>query len=172
MENIANLPKRTLKEINENRRRLLQEGYEVFPGTIDCDKTEFNWDEVEARINIFDIYYLNHAGYVNLLKTEETTEKTMPFYYSLTSAGIDLLENPGEIDSRFPIINISGIQGNVTVGNGNIVNSSINELAKIQEEINHLKIPDTEKKPLLDKLQSVSSILGTVLEVGKTVLGS
>lgn len=175
MENIAPPLQRNIKEINENRRKLLQKGHEVFPENIKCDKSEFNWDEPKARINIFDIYYLDQAGYVSLCKTEEMSAKTVPFDYTLTAAGIDLLENPGEIDNIFPIINISDIHGNVTVGNGNIVSSSINALNAVSEmgkTINLLEIPPAQKKSLLDKLQSVTSIIGTLLNIGKTFSGS
>jgi hypothetical protein len=170
MNDIADLPKRTYEEINKNRRRLLELGFSVFPEMVACDSEEFIWDNSIGRANIHDLFYLHEKNYIRVTAVDPLAGHKIPIFYKLTATGIDLLEKPGEIDIKFPIINISGTHGNVTVGNGNIVNSAVNDLDEIRKIILHLNIPESEKKNLLDRILSLASLLGPAFEIGKTLL--
>ncbi len=104
MENIAPLPERSYKEINENRRRLLRDAYCCYPEYIYCDPDKFNWHTPAGRINIFDLFYLGAVNYLDLIGgTTETHRK--PDFFMLTATGIDLMEIPGNLDRRFPLDN-------------------------------------------------------------------
>lgn len=102
MQEAAPLLRRTFNEINQNRRRLLADAYAVYPELSYCDPEQFNWDEPEARTNIFDLYYLYDSGYLDLVKSV-TEGHRRPDFYMLTPKGADLIEIPGKLDERFPV---------------------------------------------------------------------
>ncbi len=102
MENIAPLPQRTYQEINENRRRLLNEAYFSYPEYIYCDPDEFNWHTATGRINIFDLFYLGDCNYIDLIGSSTETHRK-PDFFMLTPKGADLLEIPKKLDERFPL---------------------------------------------------------------------
>ncbi len=102
MENTPALLKRTYEQINFNRRRLLKIAYESYPEYRYCDPDEFGWSTAEARVNLFDLYYLGDAGLLEL--TRSTMEgQRRPDFFMLTTAGADLMEIPGALDARFPV---------------------------------------------------------------------
>lgn len=102
MENTPTLLKRTYEQINLNRRRLLRIAYESYPEYVYCDPDEFGWHVPEARVNIFDLYYLGDAGLLEL--TRSTMEgQRRPDFFMLTTSGADLMEVPGALDARFPV---------------------------------------------------------------------
>jgi hypothetical protein len=102
MENTPALSKRTYEQINLNRRRLLKIAYEAYPEYVYCDSDEFGWLTPEARVNVFDLYYLGDAGLLDL--TRSTMEgQRRPYFFMLTTVGADLMEIPGALDSKFPV---------------------------------------------------------------------
>ncbi|MBN1614828.1 MAG: hypothetical protein JW950_10210 [Deltaproteobacteria bacterium] len=102
MDGIAELPKREYKDINRNRRRLMQLAYEVYPEFAYCDPDAFNWHEAQARTNIFDLYYLADCGLVVLTKGPSEGHRR-PDFFMLSPAGADLVEIPGRLDEKFPV---------------------------------------------------------------------
>jgi hypothetical protein len=101
MENKAPLPERTYAEINENRRRLLNEAYFSYPEYIYCDPDKFNWHTSAGRINIFDLFYLEGCKYLDLVCDSGQTHRK-PNFFMLTPQGADLMEMPGRLDEKFP----------------------------------------------------------------------
>ncbi|MBN1663269.1 MAG: hypothetical protein JW943_06685 [Deltaproteobacteria bacterium] len=102
MESTAPLLIRTYDEINHNRRRLLHEAYHAYPEYIYCEPEEFNWHQSRGRTNIFDLYYLYDAGYIDLTRGLYE-EHRRPDFFMLTPAGADLMEKPGFLDEKFPV---------------------------------------------------------------------
>ena len=102
MEGEAPLKKRTLRAINTNRRRLLREAYSRYPEYAYCDPEEFSWHNVEARANVFDLYYLADSGYLDVPRGSAEGHRTADFYM-LTPKGADLLETPGLLAERLPL---------------------------------------------------------------------
>jgi hypothetical protein len=102
MASKAELPQRTYPEINENRRRLLDDAYFCFPEYIYCDPDKFNWETPAGRINIFDLFYLEGCHYVELLSDSAATHRK-PDFMKLTPQGADLMEIPGKLDEKFPL---------------------------------------------------------------------
>lgn len=103
MENIAPLPERSYAEIDENRRRLLHDAYCSYPEYIYCDPDDFNWHTPAGRINIFDLFYLGENKYIDLIGASAETHRK-PEFFMLTAKGADLMEIPGDLDKRFPLL--------------------------------------------------------------------
>lgn len=99
-------------------------------------------------------------------------ELRAPATYRITAAGIDLIDTPGEIDKRFPIYAISNVNGDVIIGDSNIVNNTINVLERLKSTVNGLPVPDNEKKGILDHINSVLShpLFQTIISTGATIL--
>jgi hypothetical protein len=67
MDKFPEILKREYKRINRDRRELLELAYKEFPDMVDCSLIErFSWDSPEGRTAIFDLYYLESAGYVEI----------------------------------------------------------------------------------------------------------
>jgi hypothetical protein len=59
--------KRKYARINKDRRELLGLAFKEFPNIVDCSLVErFSWDSPKGRTAIFDLYYLESAGYVEI----------------------------------------------------------------------------------------------------------
>lgn len=101
MQEAARLMKRTYGEINGNRRRLLHIAYDSYPELAFCDPERFNWSDIEARTNIFDLYYLFDSGFIDVVNSV-TSGRRQPDFFMLTPRGADLMEIPGRLEERFP----------------------------------------------------------------------
>ncbi len=149
-------------------------GYDVFPEEVTClGNDEFSWYSDSGRVAIFDIYYLDSAGYVEVSQDcHGMSELRAPATYRITAAGIDLIDTPGEIDKRFPVYAISNVNGDVIIGDSNIVNNTINVLERLKSTVNGLPVPDNEKKGILDHINSVLShpLFQTIISTGATIL--
>ena len=72
----APLPKRTYEEINQDRRRLIEIGYEAYPEAVYPRQPEaafplsLDYGTPEGRKTIFDIYYLHDAGLAVVQKSQ------------------------------------------------------------------------------------------------------
>lgn len=168
------MPMREYDQANKDRRHILQMGYEVFPEDVVClGDDRFSWDTPSGRIAIFDIYYLDSAGYVEVSQDcNGMGELRTPATFRITAAGINLIETPGEIDKRFPIYSISNVGGQVVIGNSNIVNSAVNALENLKNGVDALAVPDDEKKGIMDHINSILShpLLRTILNAGAGIL--
>jgi hypothetical protein len=103
MDFAAPLLSRNYTEINRNRRILLHEAYAAYPEYIYCEPDRFSWQSSEARTNIFDLYYLYDSGYIDLTRSFAEGHRR-PDFFMLTPAGADLIEKPGHLEGRFPIV--------------------------------------------------------------------
>lgn len=152
----------------------MQMGYDIFPEGVEClGNDKFSWDTAVGRVAIFDVYYLDSAGYVEVSQDcNGMGELRAPATYCITAAGIDLIETPGEIDKRFPVYAISNVNGSVIIGDANIVNSTVAALEGLKKSLNDLPVSDDEKKGILGHINSVLShpLFQTIVSTGAKVL--
>jgi|GEM_PF-863161 len=142
---------RPYRQLNKDRRALLEVAYKSFPDIVDCSITEqFRWESPEGRTAIFDLYYLESAGYIEIVaQGRKYGIPPTPYAYILTKAGIDLIEKPRELDRLFPIVQVTGNEGTVTLDDLRMLNDIINSLERLREIVQEMPLPENEKRGML-----------------------
>jgi len=142
---------RAYSQINKDRRTFLEMAYQCFPDTVDCSITQlFNWESSEGRTAIFDLYYLESAGYIEIVaQGRKFGIPPTPYAYILTKAGIDILEKPGELDRLFPIIPFTHHSSTEGLNDSEILKEIINTLERLRSMVHDMEIPDSEKNGML-----------------------
>jgi hypothetical protein len=132
---------------------------------------DLSQQEVMGNLN-----YLISQGWI----AEETIEKSVPLrsgtvvpqttsFYSITAAGIDKIEGPGEFTmDKFTGIKIEATGQNIiTVGEGNRVNARYGDIAEALEDLRKEFI-QSEGPTETDKLDSVADIASIESQLVKT----
>lgn len=169
------LPKRSYEQINRDRRRLLDLGYEAYPDNVlplhDSNfPIKFDWYSDDGRAALFDIFYLHDSGFVRADKQGGFGDPDNVACYALTAAGIDLVETPGRLDTRFPVVSISHTQGNVIIGDHNIISSQndIKGLDRLLHTIEKMDANPEEKTDVTKRIKELLAhpLLQTLLSLG------
>ncbi len=170
----VSLPKRSYEQINRDRRRLLDLGYEAFPDNVfplhdPKFPIKFDWDSDDGRAALFDIFYLHESGLVRADKQGAFGEPDNVVCYVLTAEGINLVETPGHLDTRFPVVSISHTQGNVIIGDHNVsVQNDIKALERLLQTIEKMEAKPEEKTDITKRIKELLAhpLLQTLLSLG------
>jgi hypothetical protein len=168
--NIAPLPRRSIEEADRNRLKILEIVYSFHPGWL-TSGINISPESIEGRINISDINYLYEAGFLDV---KEAGGLGMPFpvpaMIKLTSAGLDLLMNPQELEREFPTtVSVSNVGGNVIIGNRNSITSITHSLELVRNALSEKSNPTPQESSILDHVNALladptfNTVLGAIL---------
>lgn len=150
------MTKREYGEICRDRRLLLDLAYRRFPDAVDCALLGgFDWEDEKGRTAIFDLYYLEAAGYVEIVAEGRSFGiPPTPYTYLLTKRGIDLMEKPGEMDRVLPLPGREGWGGQSTEA---VVQRFASALGELRWSAEFLPLPERERQVILYHVDALLS---------------
>jgi hypothetical protein len=157
VDDFPDILKRQYHQINSDRRELLQIAYERFPRIVDCSiMGQFHWESPEGRTAVFDLYYLESAGYVDIVAQGRSFGvPPTPYAYTLTKAGIELVERPGEVERVLPLTPLTSRQRTLVLADSSHAKETVSALKKLRETIQTIPLPEGEKKDIIYHIDAI-----------------